>query len=267
MTVSTPSKGPRRPALPLESKEEDYAYVSPTTGDSKKTMVESRKLLPPGYSLVAGRGVAPRGKKGMKGGILPPAINIVPTINSEVKRFFNSAAGTASSITIGDIAGCLGGICTALNTTLSCWASSFRLRHIDVYPAANPTGGPPAQVGVEWSVGLSTFIPDKAVNTVLPAGITVAQKLRFVPPKQALCGDWINVNGVANTIAFVTTNLNEGAIIDVCLDWTCGVVVSTVGTLTQVSIVTGTVGNVYYLALDGPSSNKLQPVVGLPTTH
>jgi len=57
----------------------------------------------------------------------------------------------------------------------------------------------------------------------------------------------------------ITTNAE--AIIDLAVDYRISNVFSPVAS----TVAAGTLGSVYYLALDGPSSNKLQ-VVGLPTT-
>jgi urea transporter len=53
----------------------------------------------------------------------------------------------------------------------------------------------------------------------------------------------------------------EGAVIDLAVDFTLS---GQFEAFTQV-VATAVVGTVYYLALDGPSSNTLVPV-GVPTT-
>jgi hypothetical protein len=137
-------------------------------------------------------------------------------------------------------------------------ASSFRLNKITIWPPQN-AGSDLAYV--TWSSNWASFEKDDEKIATLPDGISVPTAMVFVPPKRAVTGFWVS-SGLTTENMFIVV-CAVGSIIDVDLSWTiCNTFVNqSIAGLASVSI-----GTVYYLALDGASSNKLVPM-GLPSTH
>jgi len=240
-----------------------------------------KPLASPGTILVTAAPEKSRaGKRGRKGGGqagsgpllrgsgLPPVVELTPYVMSERKRFVVTA-GQAYSISMLELVGTLGGICTVANSTIQHWCSSFRMRALELYIPAASAGSSPVNAGLEWAVAFTSFLPDTAKMAHNPGGVTAPNSLRYLPPKASLAGDWVNVGGslASSTTLFVITNVPQGTVIDIIIDWTLGLVVSTSSSLLNSTVATGALGNVYYLGLDGPASNKILPSVGVPTTH
>jgi len=101
---------------------------------------------------------------------------------------------------------------------------------------------------------------DREILQDIPAGVTIDRALVFSPPKTSICSNWINAAQASNTIMQGT--VDAGAILDLDIELTF-LTANLVGH-TQ-AVTTATLGNVYYLALDGKASNKLVPR-GLPST-
>jgi len=189
---------------------------------------------------------------------LPPPINTTPTVN-HTYRFFCTATGTYS-IYDSYIACALGTIAQTSTLCVS-WASSLRIQSVHVWPASIGTSStPPLNTELLWGLGTSGQIRDEAINNLVPSGVTTDRVLVFKPPAQSLSGDWIQVTSSSNSLFNLTTC--AGTVIDLRVSYTlCNTLVTASETVASASA-----GNVYYLALDGATSNKLVPI-GLPTTH
>jgi hypothetical protein len=172
-------------------------------------------------------------------------------------RFLCTAGGTYP-VTNVDIFGALGGICTVTNSTIQLWASSFRLRRVSVAESAQSVASVNATLTWFTAGDLNTK-DESTIATSIP--YDRPSVLSEAPPKNSLASFWTNTSsGTTNT--FFTIMCAIGAEIDVSVDFTL-ISNGTPGALT--GITTATLGNQYYLSLDGRGSNKLQPA-GLPTT-
>jgi hypothetical protein len=190
---------------------------------------------------------------------LPPTLNTTPTL-SHVYRFRVTSAVTSQAIHVGDVMGIFGTMTTILNSQVVSWASTFRLKKLVAWPPQNAGAD---LVYINWSASASQgFVKDEQKIMTLPDGITVTGSVTAVPPPRSLVSDWIS-NGISSGSVLFYVTAPAGAIIDVHATYTL------VNALNNVAVTVATatpLGAVYYLALDGPSSNKIQPF-GLPSTH
>jgi hypothetical protein len=170
-------------------------------------------------------------------------------------RFTSSASGS-HTITGLDIAGAIGGICTVSNSTLVCYAESFKIKKVEAWSTINLANNLPASVSVEW-LGSGTSsnmeISDTSVSTANPAYITTK------PPKESTSSFWQNPASNNNNLFIITQN--NPTIVDIQLEY-----ILADENVTSLTIATGTLGDTYYLALDGPTTNVFTPV-SLTTTH
>jgi len=204
-----------------------------------------------------------KGKSGMTKSGLPPARDLVPTLKHKF-QFKSSSAGSVS-ISILDLAGALGGFCTTANSKVSAVCSSFRLISLTAWPCSATSGI--EDIYLDWNnAGAYTgFVKDSSISRAIPLGMTQPGGLIFRPPKNSLASFWLSVGGLTGENLFAISFPN-GALFDLEVEYTLPVVTSTVATLATATVTTGTLGNFYYLALDGPASNKLPPIDGMPTT-
>jgi len=204
------------------------------------------------------RGVATgmlRGKASQAIG-LPPRIQLSPAV-SHVFRFRSTSASPAS-ITVADILGALGGICTVANSKVDTWASCFKIHKVTVWPSGSTSA--PTLATLQWAQGESAQVPDEVYDEAIPEGITATKALVFAPPAKSLCGFWINSMDSAAAVFAITSSI--GSIVDLQVSFR--LVNAFAGVLATVAA--GTLGTVYYLALDGPSSNTYVPVGMLSTS-
>ncbi len=172
------------------------------------------------------------------------------------RRFLVASKATSNSVTRQFLASALGGICSVTNSVHTSWASSCRIRSITIWPAAG------SQAALNWATSSAeqALQRDDFIIDTMPTGITVDKPVRVVPNKKSYLSMW-QALGSNSTDPLFQVSAELGSIIDV----------EGVYTLTNdyvapnTTIAAGTLGVVYYLALDGPSSNKIQPL-GLPTT-
>jgi hypothetical protein len=196
------------------------------------------------------------GKSLSSGMSLPPVLEATPHVR-HVFRYGVASTATVSC-TLASLLGACGGICTIANSKVQPWASSIRIRSLTVWP--------PSASGnytfVNWSsAGSSGYLPDTAKMINIPDGLTITKALRFVPPKGSLAGNWLNPVTISTSAVIFGMTIHVGSVVDFHVEYTLSNV-SQAGTIT---VVAGTLGNVYYLPLDGVSSNKLL-AAGLPTT-
>jgi hypothetical protein len=94
----------------------------------------------------------------------------------------------------------------------------------------------------------------------MPTGITVDRPVRAKPPPKSYLSMW-QISGQNSTDPLFQITAATGSILEVRGVYT----LSSDYLPPNITIATGTLGAVLYLALDGPSSNKIQPL-GLPTS-
>jgi hypothetical protein len=189
---------------------------------------------------------------------MPPAINVTPTFRTT--RGFTLSAGGSYSCTGSEIACALGSICHNANTAVAAFSSSFRIHSITLWPA--PSLSAFGNGTVEWSNPLGNS-RDQQIIEITPIGTSVTRRVFSTPPANSLCADWIvasNSNYSSNTVVVLTADAGTVCYVDV--ECTLGNEFS----LVTKGVASGTAGLIYYLALDGPTTNAWQPI-GLPTTH
>jgi hypothetical protein len=188
----------------------------------------------------------------------PPQLQLAHRVSTVLR--FQVQAGGSYSVTVADLAGACGGICSVVNTTVQPWASSIRLKQVTMYPAS--VSGSADVDNLVWSNGLTAFVKDEVKDTTIPTGITVPQRLTFRPTAKSLLADWIATNGASGALFVLTAN--AGSVVDVHIDYTLTAGLAEPATI-HLSAATA-LGAIVYLALDGAASNEITPV-GLPTTH
>jgi hypothetical protein len=175
------------------------------------------------------------------------------------RRFRANSAGTSTVVTMGSIFGSLGVTGTVTNTTCVSMFSSIKISSFTMWPPQN-TGSD--RTILEWGASADGgYAPDSAFINTVPDGITESRGIYFRPPAKSLLNNWMSTYLTAsNVVAYITCP--TGTIIDIHV------------TACQpndyvpesITVATAVVGSVYYLALDGPSTNIFIPV-GLVTTH
>jgi hypothetical protein len=186
---------------------------------------------------------------------LPPQIEVTPIIKGHVFRFrVNSTF--AGTVGIGGLLGACGGICTTTNSALRHVASSIKIHSLRAW---TPAGS--ASASLSWGPGASAgFTPDSAKDIATPDGVTNSQCVVAVPPRDCLAAMWMNPTISAGSTVLVM-GFTTGTILDLKVSFSLSNVYAT---FTD-TITTGVLGTYYYLALDGPASNKIRPL-GVPTT-
>jgi len=186
---------------------------------------------------------------------LPPEIDSVVTA-AHVFRFVCLTSQTYT-ITVGNVFGICGNTCTVLNTTVSSWASTVRVKKVTIWPALSSSASLPE---IAWYIPLG-INKDKSLERSLPGGVTIDAAVSSVPPKHSLGGDWMDATLSASNLLSLN-GITAGSIVDVS-------VVFTLRNNQQglaFTVASGAVGSPYYLYLDGSTSHQLQPV-GVPSTH
>jgi hypothetical protein len=150
----------------------------------------------------------------------------------------------------------LGGICTVVNSVHTAWASAFKVRRITIWPAA----GSDAIVLWGTSTAEQALQRDDEIVNSIPTGITVDRPVSVHPNPDSYMSMW-QMTGQNSTDVMFYISAELGSIIDIEGVFT----LVNAYVAPNATITAGTLGVTYYLALDGPSSNKAQPL-GLPTT-
>jgi len=174
-------------------------------------------------------------------------------------RFFANAATSAVNITVADVLGALGVVGYIANNSVASWNSSFKINQLAIWPAGDAAASGPKTALVTWNAGTSFQIEDEVMDETIPQGVSLSKCLVFSPPAKSLAGFWVNSGAAADILMNITVPV--GSILDLSVQYTNSNEFLGVG----VSVASGVIGTVYYLALDGPVSNKLRPI-GLPTT-
>jgi len=157
------------------------------------------------------------------------------------------------------IAGTLGGICTVVNSTLTTWASSARIHKVTVWPGLSSTVV--ASPEVIWFSPVTSVEKDESKVRTIPEGVSVERPVSSSPPKGTLCSGWLNLGVINTTPLFRVNNYTAKSVIDVSVTYTLSNNIACV----DLGITVGVLKAIYYLALDGPGTNILQPA-GVPST-
>jgi hypothetical protein len=166
-------------------------------------------------------------------------------------------AGGSYAVTANSVIGALGTVCTVTNTTVRPFASSFRIKKITVWPSCSSAAS--QEVRIVWSNSLTLgFVRDSEIERINPEGVSVTAPAVFKPPKLSLAEFWQTGSG---STMFTVVAITAGSVIDFEVDFTLSN-----GFLSATQAVgTGTLGNVYYLYLDGSTSHNFVPL-GIPAT-
>jgi hypothetical protein len=170
---------------------------------------------------------------------------------------FVSTNATVFGISNDDILGAMGTECTVASTSANALFGSFKVHSVEVWsPPANQGGA--TTCSVNWAGGVnspSVEVSDTTVSVSMPAHIFA------VPPKGATASFW----QVSSATALFNISAPPGSVVDVDVE---GVLWDEDTGITRktYAITIGTLGFVYYLALDGFASNLIIPV-SLTSTH
>jgi hypothetical protein len=193
------------------------------------------------------------GKSNARGVPRPPQINNLNPASSFRIRY-NMGSGTVS-INPNNILASVGNIATGMNTLYSFWGS-VKISSIEMWcPSVNNAT---TECSVEWIASLygkTKTVQDASNSVTYPAHI------KTVPPKETLASFWqststddfFNIStSASNTIVDLTVSLTMGD------NFLNNFVTTTIGA--------ATVGNIYYLGLDGlDSATSKFNVLSLPT--
>lgn len=179
--------------------------------------------------------------------------------NVELKHTFRFSASSAFQQTVTPIflAAAAGAICSVTNSTLKTIAGSVKVNFIEVW-SPPPSQGAATTCSVDFAGSANNpnrEYSDTSVSVTRPAHVLCN------PPTQSLCSFWQQASNTTSDLFTIAGG--AGAIIDVGLSI---VLADGDAEPSSVTVTTATLGNVYYLALDGPTSNLLVPV-SLATTH
>jgi len=231
---------------------------SPVHGDSKKEEKDEKKALSAAVVPLR-RSIAMRNLRVAKpqktSKSLPPVLDLTPNV-SHVYRFQVASSGSYT-ITGAGIAGALGVMAYGI-ASVGTWASSFKIRKVTVWPS--PSSSAVSGATLAWAAGTISQEKDVLVDRTLPSGVSVTDSVSFAPPASTLAGMWLSLLAFSSDIFVI--DVESGSIIDLAVSYTLSNSFSTDG----IVVASAVVGQPYYLALDGPASNKIVPV-GLPTTH
>jgi len=235
---------------PKPESKSSFVKIEEDEAERKSVMVTVDRLLGiPGTHTVV------KSRKSGGSMVLPPSLESTPRVVHTFR--FQATSSSAANVTVDDIIGALGCVCSVTNSVVRSIASSFRIRSITIWPASVSTALPVA-ANVTWSAAASVNEPDSQESRLMPEGVTITGGMKFIPPPKSLGSFWWNGSS-SGTLFYIQSP--TGSVVDVALDFTLH------NTLTQESytVATATLGYMYYLALDGPSTNIYTPV-NLPTT-
>jgi len=89
---------------------------------------------------------------------LPPLIQITPCVKQHIYRFFSSAVATNVGVSIANIMGALGGVCTLTNSTVQAFTGSFRLKRITIWSAVSSSVATVPTLA--WTLSSDAYVPD-----------------------------------------------------------------------------------------------------------
>jgi hypothetical protein len=233
----------------------DYVLVTETKEEIKSPQqyCVSAPAFLAGMGMSLTRGAASSAGRSTS---LPPQMDITPNCRHTYRFVCNNVASV--TCTNQDILGAIGGICTVGNSKVRAWASSFKLHSLKMWPSANTTTTP-TYADCFWGAG-AYGSKDAEFLKAVPGGCTVTGQVTFKPPKGCFAENWIS-NTISGNYVIMGLQCSIGTIVDVDLSFTLTNQVPPANS----SISTGTLGNIYYLCLDGSSTHQYT-AYGLPGT-
>lgn len=181
----------------------------------------------------------------------PPQISTHP-IYSAVFRFA-ATAGVGYTINVANLIGVCGAVCSVANTTLQPIARAVRLKKVEMW-APQTAVGAATSILLSWSSNATYFSPtteitDTCLSTAQPA------HLLAVPPAEASASMWHEDSGTDDLFTIFGPT---GSVVDVHLNF----VLNDTGAVSSipVTVVTGVLGALYYLPLEGVATHILYPV-------
>lgn len=191
---------------------------------------------------------------------LPPMIDTTVR-TSHTFRFRVNSTCVLTAIGLGGLLGAMG-VVGKTSTSVNAIHSAARLKSIKVWLPALSSAN---TFFLDW-VGtiIAGISPDRVTEASVPDGVTISGCITMRPPKGSLAREWLNAASISSLAqALFTVTSPVGAIIDLHVEG-CMANISS-ATPATITVTSATVGSIYYLALDGPSSNKIIPQ-GLLTT-
>jgi len=166
-----------------------------------------------------------------------------------------ATGSSAFTVTPVRLAAACGVMCSVVNSTFSILTDSVRIKSIEIWSPA-PSQGTAATATVLWnqlSAGVSNMstveVSDTSMSTAYPAHV----KAR--PPKDTFAANW--TSSASTTPNLMTLSIATGSIIDLSVEMIMGDTGASAPTATG---VTGILGTIYYLPLDGTASHNVIPV-------
>jgi hypothetical protein len=173
-------------------------------------------------------------------------------------RFKNTNAAVNTPITVGSLMGICGGMCNVANTDFLPWATSVRLRRVQIWASAPAAGNTLCEV--IWATNDNNNPDTETLQEAMGSALVTHVDVR-PPARTTLIGDWWNVN--ANAFNLFSITCPALSITDVTVDFTLpnNIIGANRG------IAAGAVGNQAYLALDNAAAAGTHNFVpeGLPT--
>jgi len=183
-----------------------------------------------------------------------------PQMESNLKlvhkfRFQASGAESNFAITDSSVIGALGGICTTANSSVTVFAQSFRIKRIEMW-APPASQGSAATVSVEW-FGFGNSPNIEHTDTTL--SVSKNAHIASSPPSSSLAAFW--QKGTSTNLFIL--NFPANTIIDLIVEI---MMADQETALETVAVTTGTLGHIYYLALDQQLGSHILVPVSLNTT-
>jgi hypothetical protein len=165
--------------------------------------------------------------------------------------------GTGTTLTAKNIAASFGSMCTVTNSTCTTLYDAVRVKRIKIWGTAAAAS---STVSVEWSAAspgvnyANVEVSDTSTSTAYPPFVSTA------PPRESLASFW--TNAFSSVVLATLTLPNAGTIIDVEAE----LIISDSATAAETTtVVTGVLGEVYYLPLDGTTTHSIIPVSNTTT--
>lgn len=236
--------------------EEKFLVVKP-----RSLQVETKAANGPLATRRVVRGKPRRGRRNRRMGapLLPPKLDRITAVRT-VRRLSISSNASNAAVTRDSLASTLGGIVTVANTTVTMWASSYRILKIVVWPAAGSTVTLDAVIGGTAEQALNR---ESMPGSDMPSGITLDVPLVFRPRRESYLSLWQTV-GVNGTDQLFALSGASGAIIDLHMQYT---LFSGVGAVGKTATTSSTVplGDVVYMPMD--TGNKTSAVALNTANH
>jgi hypothetical protein len=229
------------------------SWFAAASSPSASAVPQERKVALPSVLGVKKMGKLSGSKKSRQ----PPMINLTPTLRHIFR--FSTAVGVASTITVGNILGALGGVGTVTNSTITGFCSSFRIRRLRAWQVSSTNTSATSILSVDWA-GTSNQRDD----LVLSAQVGVSESVSFdsVPPKGTLADFWWTTAAASTTLFLLTATAD--AFVDLDVEYTTVGAINT-GGISYTGFTTVVLGSIYYGYLDGKTGSGWKPV-GLPST-